>query len=200
MQNCYTELPSGYRALLHIDAKNKKTAILLTLASVPVIAAVLIPALITADYASIAFDRFLFYDLGLLGGLLLYIVLHELVHGAAYKLLTKQKLTFGLSWSCAFCGVPNCYVSRRTALISVSAPLLLFSLLLAPTAFALRTVDTGAFLTLWLLFSIHLGGCVGDAYVMLLLLFRFRDPSVLMRDTGPEQWFYCPGNAEERKE
>ena len=54
--------------------------------------------------------------------LVLYLVLHELVHGAVYKALTHQKLTFGFTLTVAFCGVPDVYTSRKTAPESSSEP------------------------------------------------------------------------------
>ena len=51
--------------------------------------------------------------------LVLYILLHELVHGAAYKLLTGRKLTFGLTLSVAYCGVPDIFVYRNAALAAL---------------------------------------------------------------------------------
>ncbi|MCQ2122483.1 MAG: DUF3267 domain-containing protein, partial [Fibrobacter sp.] len=60
--------------------------------------------------------------------MLVYIVLHELVHGAVYKLLTGQKLTFGFKASVAYCGVPDIYVYRRTALAALLAPFVVFDI------------------------------------------------------------------------
>ena len=121
-------------------------------------------------------------------------VLHELIHGAAYKKLTGEKLTFGMSWSCAFCGVPNIFTYKRCALISVLAPFVIFSLIFIPLTVALYFVDTHYYLLSALLLGLHLGGCCGDLYVSLLLLFKFKNKKLLMRDTGPEQFFYLPEN------
>jgi hypothetical protein len=40
------------------------------------------------------------------------------------------------------------------------------------------------------LFAIHFGGCAGDLYGTLILLFKYRGKSVLMNDSGPKQTFY----------
>lgn len=123
--------------------------------------------------------------------LLVYILLHELTHGAAYKLCTGEKLTFGISLSCAYCGVPHIYVTRRTALISLLAPFLLYSAVGILCIFLLSGIYA---LGAVLLFAVHFGGCAGDLYNVLLFLTVFRG-DVLMRDTGPKQVFYqrrCP--------
>ena len=50
-----------------------------------------------------------------------YVILHELIHGLVYKLLTKQKLKFGLALTVVYCGVPDIYVYRTAALLSLTA-------------------------------------------------------------------------------
>ena len=120
-------------------------------------------------------------------GILVYLVLHELTHGIVYHLMTGEKLRFGLSWSCAWCGVPDIYVTRRTALCALLAPFVLFSAVFI----ALICLCSGlAAATAILLFAVHFGGCAGDLYDTLLLLFRLRG-DILMRDTGPKQTFYA---------
>lgn len=190
MKRFESKLPEGYREAYRIDAKNKKTGVLLNvIALVLTVGTILIlwPLLNMPDGEEallLSPLRFLLFAAALLGTL----VLHELTHGAAYKLLTRQKLSFGITPLCAYCGLPDLYVTRRTALIAVLAPFVLFSLLLGALT---------AFLPLWvdrffaaLLFAIHFGGCAGDLLVAALLLFRFRSPDVLLRDTGPAQIFY----------
>ena len=121
--------------------------------------------------------------------LIAYLFLHELVHGAAYKLLTGAKLTFGLDIksSIAFCGVPDIYVYRKTALIALLAP---FCVFLLPAV--LMFILPGAWdrLLVMVFISCHVGGCTGDLYDAFLYLFRLRDPATLMNDTGPRQTFY----------
>ena len=124
----------------------------------------------------------------LLAVMILYLVLHELTHGAAYKLLTGRRLTFGVSLTAAYCGVPDVYVYRKTALISLLAPFVVFDLV-----FVLLTLllpDPWYRLDAALMLALHVGGCSGDLYDTFLYLTKFRDPATLMRDTGPKQTFY----------
>ena len=121
-----------------------------------------------------------------------YIVLHELVHGIAYKIQTGEKLTFGISWSCAFCGVPNIYTYRRTAIVAVVSPFTIFTLLFIPILILLYCFSPLYYLLAAFIFGLHLGGCSGDLYVLYLLAVKFKDKKTLMRDTGPEQFFYIP--------
>ena len=187
------DLPEGYRQVKHIDAKNIKFGILFNLVGTLIAFGVIVLGCIPFFVSGTNISPFLFgaLVLGLIASFV-YVVLHELVHGAAYKKLTGEKLTFGLSRSCAFCGVPKIYTYRRTALIAVLAPFVVFSLLFGILAAVLYFVSLPLYLILVFLFSFHMGGCAGDLYVTILLLFKFKDQRTLMRDTGPEQFFYVP--------
>jgi hypothetical protein len=185
-------LPEGYREVYHIDAKDRKTGLKLTAAAAAIFVVLGILLFLFADLSEFDFDNMLLYDGVWLAAMIVYIVLHELVHGAVYKAMTHQKLTFGLTWSAAFCGVPDIYTYRKAALSSLVAPLTVFTLILLPLTIQLRSVDTGWYIVCGLLFALHFSGCVGDMYVTGLFLTKFKDPRTLMRDTGPAQWMYEP--------
>lgn len=189
-KNFEKELPEGYREVFSIDAKNKKTALIMSLAAFFITAALCVASWLIVRPYGYSPDHLIARYLIFLIVLLAYIVLHELVHGLAYKLLTGQKLTFGMTLTVAFCGVPDIYVYRRTALISLLAPFTVFSVVFIVLALALR--DPWDKFYAGVLFAVHIGGCVGDLYDTFLYLTRFRDPRTLMRDTGPKQTFYVP--------
>ncbi len=196
MVSYYKDLPENYREVFHLDAKSKKVGIAFTVASLVItVAALLVIGLLTdlSSIVSVIRDKSILVPyLVLLVGLFSYIVLHELVHGAAYKALTHQRLTFGMTLTVAFCGVPDIYTSRKTALIALTAPLVVFSVVFLALMACFRTSNPEYFAVFSILFSIHLGGCVGDIYMTFLLLTRFRNPELLMRDTGPAQTLYLP--------
>lgn len=189
MKNFERELPEGYREVYSIDATDKKVGVLLTVASLAIFAAIAIPAVLLIRPAESFFESYsLVRNIVALAVLAAYVVLHELVHGIAYKCLTGEKLTFGLTLTCAYCGVPNVYVYRRTALISLLAPFVVFSILFAVPLF----LPIGGWNKIYcaVIFALHVGGCAGDLYDTLLYLLRFKRPDTLMRDTGPKQVFY----------
>ena len=192
------ELPVGYRQALYINAKNAKFGIIFNLIALAVLAIVIVLAVISLLASGKEVPNFL--DTESLSSLIAYvvfialmstyIVLHELVHGIAYKAQTGEKLTFGVSRSCAFCGVPHIYTYRKTALIAVVAPFAVFTLLFIPILILLYFVSPLYYMIMALVFGLHLGGCSGDLYVLYLLTKKFKDKNTLMRDTGPEQFFY----------
>ena len=181
-------LPEGYREALLIDAGETKFSILMNLAAIVLMVVVFVLVLPLLRLTSFSVN-FLSPKVFLLTPMLIgYIVAHELVHGIAYKLLTRQKLTYGFKLTVAYCGVPEIYVYRRTALVSLLAPFTVFTLLFGGLMLFLH--DPGWRLVFAFMLAIHIGGCVGDLYDTLLYLFRFRSPDTLMNDTGPAQRFY----------
>ena len=211
-------LPEGYKQVLYLSAKDVKVGILMNLGALVItalayvlfilpISALLLPRITVAD-SDVGFVFVVGIMIGAIA-FLPFVVVHELIHGWAYKRKTGEKLTFGISWSCAYCGVPGIYTYRATALYSLLAPMVIISAvsllgfaacltasLCLPVASAAQktlVLFIGAFISL---FSCHLGGCVGDGYMALLFAFKLRDPRTLMRDTGPEQFAYIPEDKE----
>jgi len=190
MKHYEKDLPQDYVSVFTIDAGKKKTGIALNAVGTAITAAILLlcywmirPTDFLGSYSPSA--NFL-----LVASLFAYIVLHELTHGAAYWLLTRQKLTFGMTTTVAFCGVPNVFVYRHTAMIALLAPFVLFTLIFGALMLALS--EPWYQMMAALLLALHIGGCVGDLYDTWLYLNRFRNPKTLMRDTGPAQTFYLP--------
>ena len=192
------ELPDGYQPAKTVDVGEKRFAILMNLAATLLTAAVGVggfflkfagdPGSAIPDLSNVwLFEGWLF---AILVSLIVYLVLHELTHGIVYKILTGEKLTFGLKLSCAFCGVPDVYVTRKTALLALLAPFTVFSVAFLVPFFLLSGSLSFSFLVL---FSLHFGGCAGDLYDTFLLLFRLKG-NLLMRDTGPRQTFYIRGD------
>ncbi len=189
MKHFEETLPEGYKLVKTVDVKDKKTVIIMNVAAALVAAALIAAAFFIFDpFADFHGEHFLLRELVLIVSMLVYIVAHELTHGAAYKLLTHRKLTFGMTLSVAFCGVPDIYVYRTAALIALLAPFTVFTVLFGLLIF-LMPGNFDKFLAS-LLFAVHFSGCVGDLNDTFLYLFRFRDKTTLMNDTGPKQTFY----------
>lgn len=200
-KNSYKELPEGYTLVKEIDAAgDKKFIVILNVAAVVLTlvsgAVVWILKSLTAGNNWFAFEvnilkkpifqKELFLFIFIIA-VCAYMILHELVHGLVYKILTREKLTFGITLSCAYCGVPNVYVTRKTALLSLMAPFTLFSVIFLLIIFLTNGwVSTMALIV----FAIHFGGCVGDLYDFILLTTKLRG-DILMKDTGPKQEFYA---------
>ena len=189
------ELPKGYKIATVMDASKGRFAVVFTLISflflIVAVAAMALPFVFEPE----DIDDFPYLSVSFLLGTVasfVYIVLHELVHGAAYKRLTGEKLTYGFTFTCAYCGVPKIFTYRRTALIAVLAPFVLFSLILIPALVVAYYVSFELYLALGVVFAMHFSGCSGDVYVAALLLFKYKDARVLMNDTGPKMALLVP--------
>lgn len=191
-QNNYERvLPPGYVPRFTVDFQEKRSATLMNLACL----VITIPLYILFWLLIRPWDSFqallsisLLKLLAAMAALSAYIVLHELLHGAVYKLLTGHKLIFGVTWSAAYCGIPDIFVYRKSALMALLAPFAVFTLVFLSAALLL-TDPVSKYMVCFLL-ATHIGGCVGDLYDTGLYLFRFRDPSTLMQDTGLKQTFF----------
>ncbi len=197
--NYYKDLPAGYKEVYHIDAKENSVGILLNLIG-GLIALLLIVGIFLLKFG-VRFDFDLELELALAFlalalSLFAYLVVHELTHGLFYKLLTKQKLRFGLTLTVAYCGLKEGYVNKKTCLISVLAPLVIHSVWMILLIIFLPA-NVWAVMVI-MLFALHFGGCVGDMWVAFMLIFRFKGNTVLTCDDGPCQRFfdYCPNEME----
>lgn len=190
MKHYEKELPAGYQAAHTIDAADKKIGVWLNVIAGVIMAAMITVSTLVIRPGNIFKNSSPLHFLILGAGLFAYIVLHELTHGAAYKLLTGQKLTFGLTATVAYCGVPDIYVYRGASLIALLSPFVVFTLIFGAMTLAFVHPMDKFFAAIAL--AVHVGGCVGDLYDTGLYLLRFRDPRTLMRDTGPKQTFYLP--------
>ena len=105
-KNFESELPANHKLVFYINATNAKLGLLLNLIAVFVYALVTVVAFIPmiksdnlGELADTLFKSgalsFLIYALVFVFSTAIYIILHELTHGASYKLFTKEKLTFG---------------------------------------------------------------------------------------------------------
>lgn len=188
--NYYRELPQGYKEVYCIDAKKTSVGVIMNLIGFA-IAAVLIVGITLAKF-KLSFDIKLEIEtlialLSFCCCVFAYLVIHELTHGLFYKILTKQKLRFGLTLTVAYCGLKEGYVNKKTCLLAVLAPLVIHSVwMILLIIFLPANIWV---LTVIALFGIHFGGCVGDMWVAFMLIFRFNS-TVLTCDDGPCQRFY----------
>lgn len=192
MNKYYLELPEDYKLDKTIDMKKMSTNIFLNVLNILfVIISFLI--LIPLKFKEIKIDNLIELSIVMfiaLIGFIIYIVLHELTHGLFYKIFTKQKLTFGVSLTYAYCGVPNIYVRKKEAIIACLSPLIIFSIIFLTLIFILPPNYIN--LSIIILFSFHFGGCSGDIYLALILLTKYKKDTYI-KDTGPTQYIYKKG-------
>ena len=192
MVNYFKELPDGYIIDKVIDAKDDiKIKILFSILPMFIFTIVFLcflPAIIIKYKETPNADNMTVALLILVVEMIVYVIFHELTHGALYKILTKEKLTYGFTLTVAYCGVPNLYLKKVPALLAALAPLVVYSILFTVPLFFIN--DISYFIATIILFSLHISGCIGDLYVSILLIFKYNGKDVLVNDTGPKQTFY----------
>ncbi len=204
-KNYENSIPQDYVLVKYVDAKNdKKQITIYTLLSFVPLLIVLPVLILIARYCS-GYNLFdaLQYDfiIALVITciiLIIYTVLHELVHGVTYKIFTGAKLTFGLTLTVAFCGVPEIYVRKKASIVALIMPFLVFSIVFIALTIGLWFVSPLYGIFSGAVFAVHFGGCVGDLHWTLMYLTKFRHCNTLMRDTGPKQWLYIPKSEAEK--
>lgn len=193
LNNFEETLPEGRQAVYSLDIRDSKTALLFTLFSLVLTAAAALAVFlilqaeagITVQDILYSLDSVTFWFLAII---LVYMILHELVHGLVYQKFTGKKLKFGFNGLAAWCGIPDIYVYRRPALIACLAPFVVFSVLL-PAGMLISAMEWKILFAA--VFSLHIGGCAGDLWLSAVLLFRYRGyPELLVRDSGPTQTLY----------
>lgn len=203
LNNFETSLPDGYVLVKHVDAKHngKLITIYSLLSFVPflIILPLLVFIAIMTAQDDIAFGNDFVIAL-MIGcwGYILYIILHELTHGITYKCYTGQKLTFGLTLTVAFCGVPHIFVRKRASIAALVMPFAVFSVIFLGLTVGLWFISPIYGIVAGSVFALHLGGCVGDLHWIIMYLTKFRKCDTLMQDTGPEQWLYIPAKDAEK--
>ena len=191
-----TELPQGYAALCTIDLqKNKRLALGVNLGALGI--AVLLFALgiafepfpVPADSAgdgSAALLQALLKLLAALCGIVLYLILHEAVHGIFMKGYGGLKPRFGLTLLYAYCG-SDAYFDKKSYLVIGLAPVVIWGAVLLAAGLL---VPEGWFWTVYLIQIVNLSGAAGDFYVTYRMLRLPRD--ILVQDTGVSMTVFAP--------
>ena len=174
----YIDLPQGYRQILHIDLQNDKKllwivngAALVIMVLMIVIAAFFVPV---TEYLS--FD--LLQLMVLCGGYVLYMVLHELVHGIFMKRYSSAKVKYGFTGMYAYAG-SDAYYCRKHYVTIALAPIVVWGIVLGILNIF---VPMSWFYVVYLIQMGNISGAAGDLYVT----WRFSKlpADILIRDTG----------------
>lgn len=183
-------LPAGYAELAHIDFQHdKKLAVLInalslvTAAAMIAVAAACVPfrLLLGADDSQINLIR----PVTLLISILLYTVLHELVHGVFMKLFSGIHADYGFTSLYPYAG-SRAYFSKKYDILISLAPVVILGIVLAILNFA---VPADWFWVVYLIQVVNVSGAVGDVYVTCKICGMPSD--ILVRDAGVSMTVYA---------
>ena len=184
-----TTPPAGYQIASTLDLKADRRAALTIQAGV---------ALTVATAIALAFLLDLPLDSGWSSGVtavltvsavVVYMVAHELTHGAALWVLTRVRPTYAVRLPFLTTG-SQALLTRRDAVIVAMAPFLLWAVVLAAVWL---TLPQDGLLTTYVLIVLNVAGSVGDA-VQAWAVSQLA-PGSLVRDDGTETTVFVPAGS-----
>lgn len=188
--NCLSELPEGYKEIFSIDLqKDKKAALLVSCMGLIIMLALcvighFIVPINTIFYKGqglwLHFIRFLV----LIAGIIVYMILHELVHGAEMKHFGAHKVKYGFTGMYAFAGSEDYFYKKPYVVIALAPVIVLGAVLLIINCF----VGKSWFWVVYLIQVTNLSGAAGDIYVT--YKFSKMPEDILVRDVGVSMTVY----------
>ena len=119
-------------------------------------------------------------------GLVVFIVLHELVHGALFWIYSRSRPKFGFRGGYAYAAAPGWFFPPRQYLVIALAPLVLLSIL----GMALVAVVPAGLLTIMLFgMTVNASGAVGDLWIAYKVIRERR--KIVIEDLGDGMNFYA---------
>ena len=177
-------LPQDYLPVGSVDLqKNKKQALLVNLLAVAIALIMVVPMCFVVPFSTaFRFDsgiQTMLIRLGVLLGLIVaYMVLHELVHGIAMKLCGTKKVKYGFTGLYAFAGSED-YYDKKSYIFIALAPVVLWGAVLAVLNVL---VPVEWFWIVYLIQVNNISGAAGDLYVT--VKFSRMPKDILVKDHG----------------
>ncbi len=177
-------LPENYKEIYTINLqKDKKMSLLVNGISILISIIMAVPVhflvpITTLFNSSADFKAYIFKLVSIMVLLVLYIVLHELVHGAAMKICGTKKIKYGYTGIYAFAGSDDYY--GKTAYIFIAlAPVVLWGIVIAVINLL---VPESWFWAIYILQIMNVGGAAGDFFVT--AKFSRMPKDILVKDHG----------------
>ena len=185
----YRELPPGYRSILTIDLqKNKKLALLVNGMALLIAALMIVAVLPLVPIGSLAGDdgmRGILAKLAVMyGGMFVYIILHEAVHGIVMRRFSDAKVRFGFTGLYAYAG-SDAYYCRKHYIIIGLAPVVVWGIVLGILNVL---VPQDWFYVVYVIQMTNISGAAGDLYVSWKMNRLPED--ILIQDSGVAMTVY----------
>lgn len=180
----FANLPEGYKEICSVDLqKNKKTALAVHVLSAAIVLALAVPMHFLVPISNLfdmekGFGNYTVRFAALFVLMILYMVLHELVHGIAMKICGTKKEKYGFTGLYAFAGSDDYYDKKAYIFIALS-PVVLWG---AVIALVNPFVSAEWFWVVYMLQIMNLSGAAGDFYVS--VKFSAFPKDILVKDYG----------------
>lgn len=177
-------LPNGYKEIFSVNLqKDKKIAFLINAFAAVIMFAMAVPMHFYVPISTI-FDMqnglgaYVTRFIALIVLIIVYMILHELVHGITMKLCGTKKVKYGFTGLYAFAGSDD-YYDKRSYIIIALAPVVVWGIIIAiVNAFVPRD-------WFWVIYFIqisNISGVAGDMYVT--AKFSRLPKDILVKDIG----------------
>lgn len=187
-------LPEDYGEIYSLNLqKDKRTAIIVNLLALAIAAVMAVSMNFFVPVTSV-FDmsggivRYFLRLAALIVLMVLYMVLHELVHGIAMKLCGTKRVKYGFIGLYAFAGSED-YYDKKSYIFIALAPIVLWGTVLAAVNFF---VPTEWFWIVYMIQLINISGAAGDLFAA--VKFSRMPKDILIQDSGVSMRVFYIGN------
>lgn len=187
-------LPEDYGEIYSLNLqKDKRTAIIVNLLALAIAAVMAVSMNFFVPVTSF-FDmsggivRYFLRLAALIVLMVLYTVLHELVHGIAMKLCGTKRVKYGFTGLYAFAGSED-YYDKKSYIFIALAPIVLWGTVLAAVNFF---VPTEWFWIVYMIQLINISGAAGDMFAA--VKFSRMPKNILIQDSGVSMRVFYIGN------
>ena len=182
--NAIGVLPEDYGEIYSLNLqKDKRTAIIVNLLAFAIAAVMAVSMNFFVPVTSF-FDmsggivRYFLRLAALIVLMVLYMFLHELVHGIAMKLCGTKRVKYGFTGLYAFAGSED-YYDKKSYIFIALAPIVLWGTVLAAVNFF---VPTEWFWIVYMIQLINISGAAGDLFAA--VKFSRMPKNILIQDSG----------------
>lgn len=187
-------LPEDYGEIYSLNLqKDKRTAIIVNLLALAIAAVMAVSMNFFVPVTSF-FDmsggivRYFLRLAALIVLMVLYMFLHELVHGIAMKLCGTKRVKYGFTGLYAFAGSED-YYDKKSYIFIALAPIVLWGTVLAAVNFF---VPTEWFWIVYMIQLINISGAAGDLFAA--VKFSRMPKNILIQDSGVSMRVFYIGN------
>ncbi len=187
-------LPEDYGEIYSLNLqKDKRAAIIVNLLALAIAAVMAVSMNFFVPVTSF-FDmsggivRYFLRLAALIVLMVLYMVLHELVHGIAMKLCGTKRVKYGFTGLYAFAGSED-YYDKKSYIFIALAPIVLWGTVLAAVNFF---VPTEWFWIVYMIQLINISGAAGDLFAA--VKFSRMPKNILIQDSGVSMRVFYIGN------
>lgn len=187
-------LPEDYGEIYSLNLqKDKRAAIIVNLLALAIAAVMAVSMNFFVPVTSV-FDmsggivRYFLRLAALIVLMVLYMVLHELVHGIAMKLCGTKRVKYGFTGLYAFAGSED-YYDKKSYIFIALAPIVLWGTVLAAVNFF---VPTEWFWIVYMIQLINISGAAGDLFAA--VKFSRMPKNILIQDSGVSTRVFYIGN------